>query len=175
MNPWYRAENWLAGVKNVAAFATFGAYARVAACSGKRNDEMPRFGMMPVAQRIGIEVRSWNRLLDAVHDDDLAAMLDGAQRVSHPRGEILSQQGKTIEKVYFPVTAVLSLVTTLADGSTIEMSTIGNEGTTGTTIYLGADSISNATCLCQIPGDSLCVDARTFRAAAGESEHERQR
>lgn len=114
--------------------------------------------------------RSLNRLLDALPSAEQALLVGAAERVSLPRGEILSRQGKSIHKVYFPTTAVLSLVTTLADGSTIEMSTIGNEGTTGAPIYLGADSMSNVTCLCQIPGDALSMDAENFRAAASQSE-----
>ena len=114
--------------------------------------------------------RSLNRLLDALPAEDQARLAGAAERVSLPRGEVLTQQGKAIHKVYFPVTAVLSLVTTLTDGSTIEMSTIGNEGTTAAPIYLGADSMSNVTCLCQIPGDSLSIDAQIFRAAASQSE-----
>ena len=119
-------------------------------------------------------VRSMNRVLDALPHDDLTRLLDGVQLVSHPRGEILSSQSKDIQKVYFPVTAVLSLVTTLADGATIEISTIGNEGTTAAPIFLGADSMANATCLCQIPGDSLSMDAGAFRTAVGQSEHLRE-
>lgn len=114
--------------------------------------------------------RSLNRLLDALPDEDRARLLGQVELVSHPRGEILSRQGGSIDRVHFPVTAVLSLVTTLDDGSTIEISTIGNEGTTGAPVYLGANSISNATCLCQIPGDSLSMDAEAFRTATRASE-----
>jgi CRP-like cAMP-binding protein len=117
-----------------------------------------------------IETRSQNRLLDALPEKDLTRLLRRADRGSHKRGEVLSRQGKSITRVHFPVTAVLSLVTTLTDGSTIEISTIGNEGTTGVPIYLGADSMANATCICQIPGESLSMDAATFRAAARQSE-----
>ena len=114
--------------------------------------------------------RSLNRLLDALPPEDQAVLVAAAERVTLPRGEILSRQSKPIQKVYFPVTAVLSLVTTLTDGSTIEMSTIGNEGTTAAPTYLGATSMSNVTCLCQIPGVSLSMDAEAFRAAASKSE-----
>jgi CRP-like cAMP-binding protein len=110
-----------------------------------------------------------NQLLDALPAQDVDRLLEGARRVSHPRGEILSRQGQTIQRVYFPVTAVLSLVTTLSDGSTIEVSTIGNEGTTAAPTYLGGKSWSNVTCLCQIPGDSLSLDPETFRAAVDRS------
>ncbi len=114
-----------------------------------------------------------NRLLNALPPADQARLLGAAERVSLPRGEVLSQQGKAIHKVYFPVTAVLSLVTSLTDGSTIEMSTIGNEGTTAAPVYLGADSMANVTCLCQIPGESLSIDIKAFRDAATQSEQMR--
>jgi CRP-like cAMP-binding protein len=111
-----------------------------------------------------------NSLLDALPRQALTELMEGGERVSHPRGQVLSRQGQSIHRVYFPITSVLSLVTTLSDGSTIEISTIGNEGTTAFATYLGGDSMANATCLCQIPGDSLSVDTKTLRAAAGRNE-----
>jgi CRP-like cAMP-binding protein len=89
----------------------------------------------------GDGARSLNRLLDALPAEELARLLRGSERETHPRGEILSEQRKAIRKVYFPISSVLSLVTTLTDGSTIEMSTIGNEGTTAAPVYLGAKSM----------------------------------
>jgi len=117
-----------------------------------------------------IDARSLNRILNTVPEKELARLMRDTERASNPRGEVLSRQGERIARVYFPVTAVLSLVTTLADGSTIEISTIGNEGTTGVPVYLGADSMSNATCLCQIPGESLSMDTESFRTALRQSE-----
>jgi CRP-like cAMP-binding protein len=119
------------------------------------------------------ETRTLNRLLDAFPEQDLSRLLERGERVSHPRGQVLSRQGHPIERVYFPVTAVLSLVTTLSDGATIEVSTIGNEGTTAGPTYLGGKSMSNITCLCQIPGESLSMDTETFRAAVDRSEEMR--
>jgi CRP-like cAMP-binding protein len=114
-----------------------------------------------------------NRLLDALPEQDLSRLLERGERVSHPRGQVLSRQGHPIERVYFPVTAVLSLVSTLSDGATIEVSTIGNEGTTAGPTYLGGKSMSNITCICQIPGESLSMDTETFRAAVDRSEEMR--
>jgi CRP-like cAMP-binding protein len=123
-----------------------------------------------VSNEFRLDTRSLNRLLDAVPEKEVSRLLHGAERVSLPRGEVLSRQGEPIVRVHFPLTAVLSLVTTLTDGSTIEISTIGNEGTTAVPVYLGGDSMSNATCLCQIPGESLIMDTESFRAAARQSE-----
>jgi CRP-like cAMP-binding protein len=119
------------------------------------------------------ETPTLNKLLDALPEHDLVPLLEGGERISHPRGDVLSRQGQTIQRVYFPLTAVLSLVTTLSDGSTIEVSTIGNEGTTAGPTYLGGKSMSNITCLCQIPGESLSMDTETFRVAANRSEEMR--
>jgi CRP-like cAMP-binding protein len=125
---------------------------------------------LKVENGISPETLTLNRLLDALPKQDLSRLLERGERVSHPRGQVLSRQGHPIERVYFPVTAVLSLVTTLSDGATIEVSTIGNEGTTAGPTYLGGKSMSNITCLCQIPGESLSMDTDTFRAAVDRSE-----
>lgn len=113
---------------------------------------------------------SLNRLLHTLPEEDLSPLIGKVDRGFLPRGEMLFRQGETIQKVYFPITAVLSLVTTLKDGSTIEMSTIGNEGTTAAPIYLGGVSLANVTCLCQIPGESLWMDSQVFREATDRSK-----
>ena len=116
-----------------------------------------------------------NRLIDVLPHAEHSRLLAHMELASLPRGERLFEQGETIQKIYFPVTAVLSLVTTLSDGTTIEISTIGNEGTTGGPAFLGNDSMSNASCLCQIEGDALRLDAHAFREVLDASEQLRAR
>lgn len=56
-----------------------------------------------------------------------------------------------MNSVYFPVDAVISVVTTLRDGTTVEVGSIGSEGTTGVFAALGAHTVPNAT-YCQVDG-----------------------
>jgi CRP-like cAMP-binding protein len=68
-----------------------------------------------------------------------------------PLGKILYEAGDTIEFVYFPHNAVLSLLAVLLNGSTVEMATIGREGIVGLVEALG-DRISQGRCIVQVAG-----------------------
>lgn len=74
-----------------------------------------------------------------------------------------------IEFVYFPLSAMLSMVTVMRDGSQVEAATIGNEGTTGSPLSLPG-TISPILMLCQIPGECIRMPAKTFRNWLGQSE-----
>jgi CRP-like cAMP-binding protein len=72
-----------------------------------------------------------------------------------------------ITHVYFPCTAVCSLVLTLDDGTSVEIATVGREGLVGLPVFLGAGSIPGEA-FCQVPGralrlpaDVLCEEAST--------------
>jgi CRP-like cAMP-binding protein len=72
--------------------------------------------------------------------------------------QTLFEQGEAIDYVYFPESGVVSIVTDLDDGMTVETGTIGNEGLVGLPAVLGVQhSVSRA--FCQIPGHTLRVPA----------------
>lgn len=104
-----------------------------------------------------------NRLLDALPGSVRLDVLDQAQLVRLSLRQLLFRQDEPIERVYFPTTAVLSLVTLLQDGSMIELAVIGNEGMTGTPVLLGADAMANAHCICQIVGEAVSMPTASFR------------
>ncbi|HEX9775308.1 MAG TPA: Crp/Fnr family transcriptional regulator [Actinomycetota bacterium] len=110
---------------------------------------------------------SGNRLLDQLPEAERTAMLRGMKRVSIPIGETLFRQGRPVRHVHFPINGVLSLVTRLSDGSAIEVTTIGNEGTTAASVFLGAATSAPAECVAQIVGDHLVMPADDFRDAVG--------
>ena len=79
-----------------------------------------------------------NRLLDALPSEDRQWIVDRATLTDMPLGTIAFERGEEIPYVHFPTRGVLSLITATRDGSTIEVSTLGNEGTTGVPAFLGS-------------------------------------
>jgi len=67
-----------------------------------------------------------------------------------------------IDKVYFPLTCVLSVVTQMKDGTQIEVGTIGREGMSAIPLLLGASTTAND-CYCQVTGDAVEMPAELFR------------
>jgi CRP-like cAMP-binding protein len=64
--------------------------------------------------------------------------------------------------VYFPDSAVLSLIAVMADGAAAEAGTVGREGMIGLPVVLGVGS-SPLTCFVQVPGMAHRVRAGVFR------------
>lgn len=74
------------------------------------------------------------------------------------------EPGKPINDIYFPLTAVYSVVA-MADGQVQqEVATVGHEGMVGLPVYLGATSSPQAS-FCQISGETVRISAADFRAA----------
>ncbi len=106
-----------------------------------------------------------NRILDAIPAAERRAVLVGAERVHLSVKDVVFEQARPIGAVHFPINSVVSLVTLLQDGSVIEMSTVGNEGTTSAPLLLGMSGIANASGLCQIAGDAIAMPAASFERA----------
>jgi CRP-like cAMP-binding protein len=66
-------------------------------------------------------------------------------------GDVIYEPNITISHVYFPTTCIVARVYQLESGLWRQVSMIGNEGVTGTSLLLGCDS-TPATVLVQSPG-----------------------
>lgn len=73
-------------------------------------------------------MEEWERLLPHIESIDL------------PLGKVLSESGFKMTHLYFPSTAIISLLYDLIDGSTAEISVVGNEGCVGVALFMGGFS-----------------------------------
>jgi CRP-like cAMP-binding protein len=90
--------------------------------------------------------------------------VDGAlDQVHIPLKTVIYEAGGHIGYVYFPIDAVISVVTLMRDGTQIEALTIGREGLTGTQGLLDGATASQLT-YCQVAGDAYRVQFGTFAA-----------
>jgi CRP-like cAMP-binding protein len=105
-----------------------------------------------------------NRLLSALRPDDFAWLEPHLERVTLASGQVLAEPRVPLANVYFPETAVLSLVNRMADGSAVEVGTVGSEGMAGVPAFLGAEA-GESQILCQIPGAALRAPAAVITAA----------
>ena len=71
-------------------------------------------------------------------------------------GTILSEPHEEIHQIYFPQTAMISLVSIMMDGSTTEIGLIGNEGLVGLPAILGGNSTTSRS-IVQISGTALKI------------------
>jgi CRP-like cAMP-binding protein len=78
---------------------------------------------------------------------------------------VLYEYRAPIDYVYFPTGAVLSALTIMADGSAIEVATVGNEGLIGHTTVVGGKASPNKV-IVQIGDGGLRIEARVWREEA---------
>ena len=105
-----------------------------------------------------------NRLLASLPSEELKRLHAHMEPVSLSHGQGIIWPDQAIPFVYFPLNSLLSLVTVMEDGSTVESSAIGREGMAGLPILLDAITTPMQT-LVQIPGQALRVKAEIIKEA----------
>jgi CRP-like cAMP-binding protein len=72
--------------------------------------------------------------------------------------DVVYEPGERMEHVYFPTSAVVSLIYTMEDGATAEMGLVGNEGVVGFALFPGGDTTPNQAVV-QVAGGALRMSA----------------
>jgi CRP-like cAMP-binding protein len=105
-----------------------------------------------------------NRLLASLPDEELERLRPYFEQVSLSHGQPIINPHEPIRDIYFPLNALLSLVTVMEDGSTVESGAIGREGMSGVPVLLDA-GVTPMETITQIPGDAIKVRAEIIKTA----------
>jgi CRP-like cAMP-binding protein len=105
-----------------------------------------------------------NRLLLALPSRNLKRLMPELEQIRCQRAQILMDADSSLDNVFFPDSGVVSVVAVYADGSIIEMATIGREGCSGVQAILGAKR-SSVQLLVQIPGGATRMSRAMFTLA----------
>lgn len=81
-----------------------------------------------------------NHLLAALPAEDLQRVSNKLKLVTMPLGDSLYESGSRQRAVYFPTTAIVSLLYQLADGASAEIAVVGNEGLIGVSLFMGGET-----------------------------------
>ena len=81
-----------------------------------------------------------NQLLAALSAAERERLYPALQLVDMPLGKVLYESGDVLRHVYFPVDCIVSLLYVLADGSSAEISVVGNEGIIGIALFMGGET-----------------------------------
>ena len=84
-----------------------------------------------------------NHLLSALPNAEWQRWLPQLERVEMPLGQVLYESGGTLSHVYFPTTAIVSLLYVMENGASAEIAVVGNEGIVGISLFMGGDSTSS--------------------------------
>jgi CRP-like cAMP-binding protein len=107
-----------------------------------------------------------NRLLLALPSSNLKQLMPEMEQIRCQREQVLMDVDSSLDHIFFPDIGVVSVVAVYADGSVIEMATIGREGCTAVQAVLGA-KISSVRFLVQIPGSAAKMSRAAFTRAMG--------
>lgn len=81
-----------------------------------------------------------NELLAALPDDAWQRWLPQLEFVDLPLGKVLYESGSKMTHVYFPTTAIISLLYVMEDGASAEIAVVGREGLVGISLFMGGSS-----------------------------------
>jgi CRP-like cAMP-binding protein len=81
-----------------------------------------------------------NHLLDALPGSDYARLAPHLEVVPLKLGDVLYESGDALRYVYFPTTAIISLLYVMEDGASAEIAIVGNEGILGISLFMGGET-----------------------------------
>ncbi|MEO8385521.1 MAG: Crp/Fnr family transcriptional regulator [Betaproteobacteria bacterium] len=81
-----------------------------------------------------------NQLLASLPEPEWQRWRAKLELVEMPLGQVLYEAGGTMKHVYFPTTAIVSLLYVTENGASAEIAIVGNEGIVGISLFMGGHS-----------------------------------
>jgi CRP-like cAMP-binding protein len=107
---------------------------------------------MPVIRNTEDALR--NHLLAALPDDEFVRIKPDLEPISLSLGEVLYESGDKLTHIYFPTTAIISLLYIMENGATAEIGIAGNNGLIGIALFMGGETTSSRA-IVQSAGDAV--------------------
>lgn len=112
--------------------------------------------------KIGHEEAKHNFLLAALHDDELGRITTKLEKVSLGLGDVLYESGEKMGHIYFPTTAIISMLYIMENGGTAEIGVVGNDGVIGVSLFLGGETTTSRA-IVQSAGELLRMKASDLK------------
>ncbi len=119
---------------------------------------------MPVA--IHTDNALMNHLLAALPANEFARLEPDLSPVSLSLGEVIYESGELLEYIYFPTTAIISLLYIMENGSTAEIGMAGNDGLVGIALYMGG-STTPSRAVVQSAGNAFRLRSKALKFEFG--------
>jgi CRP-like cAMP-binding protein len=100
----------------------------------------PYFSRCPMAQEPDPR-QNW--LLAALPDAEWRRIQPHLEAVVLPLGKVLYEPGGLLPYVFFPTSAIASLLYVMENGASAEIAVVGNEGLVGISLFMGGESTSS--------------------------------
>jgi CRP-like cAMP-binding protein len=103
-----------------------------------------------------------NRLLAALPDTEISGLWPHLELLGMRLGQVLYESGQTERYVYFPTSAIVSLLYVTQSGHTTEIAVVGNEGIVGISLFMGGESTPSLAVV-QRPGNCFRLKAQFIK------------
>jgi CRP-like cAMP-binding protein len=116
---------------------------------------------------------SQNHLLAVLPKSESERLMPHLEFVQLPLGEALYESGDRLNHVYFPTTAIVSLLYELENGASAEIAVVGHEGIVGIALFMGGDTMPNRAVV-QSAGQGYRLRGQLLKhefGRAGEFQH----
>lgn len=124
---------------------------------------------VPMTETLG---NSFLRAL--VEDDDEGHLLSRVEPLHLVPNQTVYEADDRVDYIYFPTGGLISVVSVMVSGQTVETSVVGQEGAVGFVEAIGSRIVFSR-CFCQVDGDCLRIPAASFRKAYDASPRIRAR
>ena len=104
-----------------------------------------------------------NHLLAALPADEFNRIKDHLEPLSLKLGKVLHESGSKMDYVYFPTTAIMSLLYIMQNGATAEIGIVGNDGILGIELFMGGETTTNRAII-QSAGEAFKMDTKSMKA-----------
>ena len=103
-----------------------------------------------------------NYLLSAIPEVEFKRIEPHLEPVAFKLGVVLYESGDRLEYVYFPTTAIVSLLYEMENGSTAEIGVVGNDGVLGIALFMGGETTPNRAVI-QSAGEAFRMSAKALK------------
>ncbi len=111
---------------------------------------------------------SQNLLLASLSAAESKRLRPHLEPVPLPLGHVVYESGRMLDHVYFPTTAIVSLLYVLEDGASAEIAVVGNEGLVGISLFMGGETTPSRAVV-QSAGNAFRLAAEYLRQEFGRS------
>jgi CRP-like cAMP-binding protein len=103
-----------------------------------------------------------NQLLASLPEVERQRWVSELESIELPLGQVLYESGATMKHVYFPTTAIISLLYVMEDGASAEIAVVGDEGVVGIALFMGGDTTPSRAVV-QSAGRAFLLSAKAMK------------
>lgn len=100
-----------------------------------------------------------NHLLAALPAEEIDRLAPDLESIPLPLGKVIYESGDKMTHVYFPTTAIISMLYIMENGGTAEIGIAGNNGLIGSALFMGSESTSSRAVV-QSKGEAIRIKAK---------------